>query len=58
MKHDDWPKNPSQRGKINYYPPYNYTGFGLKVVDTYDNGDNTWIGQCNIDGEFAVAIME
>ena len=55
MKPDDWPKNPSQRGKINYYPPYNYTGFGLKVVDTYDNGDNTWIGMCNKEGEFAVA---
>ena len=46
MKPDDWPMNPSQRGKINYYPPYNYTGFELKVLDTYDNGDNTRIGMC------------
>ena len=30
-------------------------GFGLKVLDTYDNGDNTWIGHYNQEGEFAVA---
>ena len=55
MKPNDWPKNPSQRANIDYYPPYNYTGFGLKVLGAYDNGDNTWIGMCNKEGEFAVA---
>ena len=55
MRPQDWPKKPSQRANIKYYPPYNYTGFGLKVLGTYDNGDNTWIGMCNKDGEFAVA---
>ena len=55
MKPKDWPLGNSFRGKIPYNPPYGYMGFGLKVLDTYDNGDNTWIGQCNIDGEFAVA---
>ena len=55
MKPKDWPLGNSFRGKLPYYPPYSYMGFGLKVLNTYDNGDNTWIGQCNIDGEFAVA---
>ena len=54
MRPCDWPKV-SYRGMEKYYPPYNYMGFGLKVLDTYDNGDNTWIGHCNQEGEFAVA---
>ena len=55
MKPCDWPKNVGYRANIKYYPPYNYMGFGLKVLDTYDYGDNTWIGHCNQEGEFAVA---
>ena len=55
MKPCDWPKNIGYKANIEYYPPYNYMGFGLKVLDTYDYGDNTWIGHCNQEGEFAVA---
>ena len=55
MRPSDWPNHVSYRGCIEYYPPYNYMGFGLKVLDTYDYGDNTWIGHENIPGEFAVA---
>ena len=54
MRPNDWP-NVTKRGNLPYYPPYNYFGFGLKVLNLYDNGNNTWIGQKNIQGEFAVA---
>lgn len=55
MRPCDWPKKVGYRGNLEYYPPYSYMGFGLKVLDTYDEGDNTWIGHCNKEGEFAVA---
>ena len=54
MRPCDWPYN-QYRGCLPYYPPYNYFGFGLKVLNSYDNGNNIWIGQQNIQGEFAVA---
>lgn len=54
MRPSDWPPH-SKRGNLPYYPPYNYIGFGLKIINTYDNGDNTWLGQINILGEFALA---
>ena len=55
MRPCDWPRNICYRANIEYHPPFGYLGFGLKILDTYDNGDNTWIGQCNQEGEFAVA---
>ena len=36
-------------------PPIGWYGYGLKVKGKYDNGDNTWIGYYNVEGEFAVA---
>ena len=54
MRPCDWPYI-QYRGCLPYYPPYNYFGFGLKVLNMYDNGNNIWIGQQNIQGELAVA---
>ena len=44
-----------KRGKKEYYPPKNWIGIGLKVMDKYDHGDNTWMGTNNIKGEWCVA---
>ena len=55
MRPCDWPKGPCYRANIEYHPPFGYIGFALKIWDTYDNGDNTWIGHNNQEGEFAVA---
>lgn len=53
-----WAPKGEKRGKELYDPPENngkYYGFGLKVSGQYDNGDNTWLGMENKDGEFCVA---
>ena len=55
MKPSDWPKEGGKRGGLGYFPPYKYYGCALRVKGTYDNGDDTWLGHVNIDGEFAVA---
>ena len=44
-----------KRGNRPYYPPLGWIGIGLKVLDKYDNGDNTWIGMDNSPGEWCVA---
>ncbi len=38
-----------------YFPPYGYTGFGLNVFGKYDNGDDTWLGCNNKEGEWYIA---
>ena len=43
------------RGNKPYDPPIGWIGIGLKVMDEYDNGDNTWIGMNNSEGEWCVA---
>ena len=42
-----------KRGKQKYYPPLNWIGIGLKVLDKYEN--NIWIGMDNVNGEWCVA---
>ena len=37
-----------------YFAPVGWTGVGLKV-DMYDNGDDTWIGNKNVKGEWYIA---
>ena len=41
------------RGNKPYYPPLNWTGIGLKVMDKYEN--NIWLGMNNSPGEWCVA---
>ena len=42
-----------KRGGREYYPPIGWKGFGLKVLDKYE--DNEWIGMQNTPGEWCVA---
>jgi len=42
-----------QRGNKPYFPPLNWTGIGLKVMDKYEN--NLWLGMNNSPGEWCVA---
>jgi hypothetical protein len=44
-----------KRGNHPYYPPKGWTGYGLRVLDRFDQGDNTWIDYTNVEGEWAVA---
>ena len=37
-----------------YIPPIGWNGIGLKVINLYDNGNNTWIGTSNINGEWYI----
>jgi hypothetical protein len=40
---------------IDYDPPIGYIGYGLRVLNQYDNGDNTWLGYNNVQGEWYIA---
>ena len=53
---EEWSKEESKRGGVNYNPPgNNWSGYGLKVLDEYDNGDNDWITKNGNPKEWAVA---
>ena len=57
-KNGGWNQNIRKRGGEDYYPPSNdWVGIGLKVKDKYDKGDNTWLGNENISGEYAIAYI-
>ena len=40
---------------MDYDPPLGWIGFGLKVLNIYDNGDNSWLSNGNIEGEWYIA---
>ena len=44
-----------KRGGFDYFPPKRWKGFGLKVWDEYDNGNNDWLGMNGNENEWAVA---
>ena len=44
-----------ERGRFKYIPPRGWKGFGLKVWDKYDNGNNDWLGCDGNPNEWAVA---
>ena len=54
-KDGGWAKKGEKRGGEEYIPPIGWIGYGLKVFDVYDGGDNTWIGYSNCKGEWCVA---
>ena len=43
------------RGTYPYIPPLGWKGFGLKVLDKYDNGNNDWLKMDNNPNEWAIA---
>ncbi len=55
---NEYGKN-QKRGPPNYLqdyiPPLGYLGFGLSVSGKYDNGNDTWLGYNNKEGEWYVA---
>ena len=53
-RNDGWGIGENRGGK-KYDPPIGWNGIGLKVMDKYDNGNNTWIGMNNSQGEWCVA---
>ena len=54
-KDGGWAGVGEKRGGEEYIPPKGWIGYGLKVYDVYDSGDNTWIGMNNSKGEWCVA---
>jgi len=54
---NEWPNSTQKRGGKNYYPPTrNWIGYGLKVLDQYDYGNNDWIAMNGNPNEWAVAF--
>ena len=52
-KPDEWPKN-GVRGGMKYFPPdNNWVGYGLRVLNEYENND--WIAMNGNSNEWAVA---
>jgi hypothetical protein len=43
------------RGGFKYYPPEHWLRYGLNVAGHFDDGDDTWLGDQNVEGEWAVA---
>mgnify|MGYP006916127626 CR=1 FL=1 len=46
---------PPTRGGEKYIPPTGWIGYGLRVKDVYDNGNNDWLEMNNNPNEWAVA---
>ena len=52
----NWAGKGETRGGYEYFPPDNtWIGYGLKVWDVYDNGNNDWIAMNGNSNEWAVA---
>ena len=53
---DGWAGPGSKRGGLEYFPPdSNWIGYGLRVLNQYDNGNNDWIQMNGNKNEWAVA---
>lgn len=53
-KESGWKEN-EKRGGYPYSPPIGWKGYGLKVMDIYDEGNNDWIAKDGNPNEWAVA---
>ena len=49
-----WAQN-ELRGGRKYIPPNNWIGFGLNVINKYDNGNNDWLSCDGRKGEWCIA---
>jgi len=52
-KDEGWAGEGEKRGGEEYIPPIGWIGYGLKVMDKYE--DNIWLGMSNCPGEWCVA---
>ena len=48
-------KKNQKRGKEDYIQPNDWAAYGMNITGKFDFGDNTWLGNNNQEGEFAVA---
>ena len=55
-KDGKWGFNELRGGKP-YNPPNGWVGYGLRIADRYDNGDNSWIDYNNSKNEWSVAYQ-
>ena len=47
-----------KRGGENYIPPLkNWNGYGLNVINKYDNGNNIWLDYHNLEGEYSIGYL-
>ena len=53
-KEDGWSEG-KKRGGFDYFPPLGWRGFGLNVLDRYDDGNNDWLSNNGNQNEWAVA---
>ena len=53
-KEEGWSEG-KKRGGFDYFPPLGWKGFGLNVLDKYDDGNNDWIANNGNQNEWAVA---
>ena len=49
-----WGENQT-RGGFKYNPPKGWKGYGLKVIDIYDGGNNDWLAYDGNPNEWAIA---
>ena len=52
---NSWKKKDQIRGGEKYIPPIGWKGFGLKVLNIFDKGDNSWLGNEGKEGEWSIA---
>ena len=52
---NSWDQNNLIRGGEKYNPPIGWKGLGLKVLNKFDNGNNSWLGNEGKEGEWPVA---
>ena len=53
-RYEGWGVNELRGGKP-YNPPIGWNGYGIRVWERYDYGDNTWLDYKNTPGEWSVA---
>lgn len=51
-----WGKD-EKRGGEDYIPPLGWIGYGLKVENKFDNGNNNWLSYWNSKNEYAIAYF-
>lgn len=52
---DPWWGRNEKRGGAPYYPPTGWVGYGIRVADRFDNGNNSWLDYNHSKGEWSVA---
>ena len=53
-KDPGWGKD-EKRGGLDYIPPLGWIGYGLKVKNKYDDGNNDWLSYQHPKNEYAIA---